>query len=190
MNNDELIAAGHELAKCLDNEPLIDIAKMIVRLADKLDVTTLALREKTKQCEQVAQAVGWVDGGNFTLAEAVAGHVSGLKAATQRSEELAAENAAIKALNDCLSEELREYESDGAFEGPKMHLLWWKTETPATDAFLAEQRAQGVEMLSKRRRAAAEIARNNNDEMAWVSLEFEAARAEQFAAELRKGGAA
>ena len=55
MNNDELIAAGHELAKCLDsNTPLIDIAKMIVRLADKLDVTTLALREKTKQCEQLA----------------------------------------------------------------------------------------------------------------------------------------
>ncbi|WP_237720988.1 hypothetical protein [Cronobacter malonaticus] len=55
MNNDELIAAGHELAKCLDsNTPLLDIAKMIVRLADKLDVTTLALREKTKQCEELA----------------------------------------------------------------------------------------------------------------------------------------
>lgn len=54
MNNDELISAGHELAKCLDKEPLLDIAKMIVRLADKLDVTTLALREKTKQCEAMA----------------------------------------------------------------------------------------------------------------------------------------
>ncbi|WP_239984479.1 hypothetical protein [Cronobacter sakazakii] len=55
MNNDELIAAGHELAKCLDSDtPLIDITKMIVRLADKLDVTTLALREKTKHCEQLA----------------------------------------------------------------------------------------------------------------------------------------
>jgi hypothetical protein len=55
MNNDELIAAGHELAKCLDsNTPLLDIAKMIVRLADKLDVTTLALREKTKQCDALA----------------------------------------------------------------------------------------------------------------------------------------
>lgn len=115
QNNDELIAAGHELAKCLDsNTPLLDIAKMIVRLADKLDVTTAALREKAKQCEQ-----------------------------------LAAENTGIKALNDCLSEELREYESDGAFEGPKMHLLWWKTETPVTDAFLREVRAQGVEMLAE-----------------------------------------
>lgn len=62
-----------------------------------------------------------------------------------------AENSAIKVMNDCLSEELRGYESDGAFEGPKMHLLWWKVETPATDAFLAEVRAQGVtEYASKR----------------------------------------
>ncbi|WP_105608986.1 hypothetical protein [Cronobacter sakazakii] len=55
MNNDELIAAGHELAKCLDsNTPLIDIAKLLSKMATQLDVTTLALREKTKQCEQLA----------------------------------------------------------------------------------------------------------------------------------------
>ena len=45
----------------------------------------------------------------------------------------------------CLSEELRGYESDGAFEGPNMHLLWWKSETPATDAALAANEARGVE---------------------------------------------
>lgn len=61
MNNDELIAAGHELAKCIDsNTPLLDIAKMIVRLADKLDVTTLALREKTKQCDELALKLDYV----------------------------------------------------------------------------------------------------------------------------------
>lgn len=67
--------------------------------------------------------------------------------AESKCGELAAENSTIKVMNDCLSEEMRGYESDGAFEGPKMHLLWWKAETPATDAFLAEMRAQGVEML-------------------------------------------
>lgn len=61
-----------------------------------------------------------------------------------RSNALAAENSAVKAMNDCLSEELRGYESDGAFEGPKMHLLWWKAETPATDAFLAEVLASAI----------------------------------------------
>lgn len=45
-------------------------------------------------------------------------------------KQLAAENVQIKAMNDCLSEELRGYESDSAFEGPKMHLLWWQVETP------------------------------------------------------------
>ncbi|MCE9898998.1 hypothetical protein [Raoultella terrigena] len=59
--------------------------------------------------------------------------------------QLAAENLAIKSMNDCLSEELRGYESDGAFEGPMMHLLWWKTETSATDAYLAGIKADGVE---------------------------------------------
>nr|WP_249424318.1 hypothetical protein [Citrobacter freundii] len=64
--------------------------------------------------------------------------------AESKCRELAAENSAIKVMNDCLSEEMRGYESDGAFEGPKMHLLWWKAETPATDAFLAEVRAQSA----------------------------------------------
>ncbi|EPN1620223.1 hypothetical protein ACTV1I_002545 [Cronobacter dublinensis] len=175
MNNDELIAAGHELAKCLDNEPLLDIAKMIVRLADKLDVTTLALREKTKQCEQVAQAVGWVEGGNFTLAEAVAGHVSGLKAATQRGEEMAAENAALKAMT---------VETDPALE-TILIAVSPQEPTPATDAFIAEQRAQGVEMFSERQRSYIGKPSKNDAASSYCSRE-----ALQFAAQLRQGGAA
>ncbi|WP_234005963.1 hypothetical protein [Cronobacter sakazakii] len=166
MNNDELIAAGHELAKCLDsNTPLMDIAPLLSKMATQLDVTTAALREKTKQCEQ-----------------------------------LAAENAALKAICDDRRTfimngvqmgyiKVPTVETDPALETIRIAVSP-QEKTPATDAFLREVRAQGVEMLSKRRRAAAEIARNNNDEMAWVSLEFEAARAEQFAAELRQGAAA
>lgn len=60
-------------------------------------------------------------------------------------QQLAAENVQIKAMNDCLSEELRGYESDGAFEGPKMHLLWWQVETPATDRIVAGIKAEGAE---------------------------------------------
>ncbi|MFA1777127.1 hypothetical protein AB9Q15_17215 [Klebsiella pneumoniae] len=64
--------------------------------------------------------------------------------------QLAAENVQIKAMNDCLSEELRGYESDSAFEGPKMHLLWWQVETPATDRIVAAQRSAFVdEAVSK-----------------------------------------
>ena len=65
-------------------------------------------------------------------------------------QQLAAENVQIKAMNDCLSEELRGYESDSAFEGPKMNLLWWQVETPATDRIVAAQRSAFVdEAVSK-----------------------------------------
>ncbi|MEB4673199.1 hypothetical protein MXL54_00215 [Enterobacteriaceae bacterium G50] len=60
-------------------------------------------------------------------------------------KKLVAENAAIKVMNDCLAEELRGYESDGAFDGPSMHMLWWKCETPATDSILRAAEARGVE---------------------------------------------
>lgn len=79
------------------------------------------------------------------LAENLGNAILGEQEALQRVNALAVENAAIKAMNDCLSEELRGYESDGAFEGPNMHHLWWKAETPATDAALAAIQAQGVE---------------------------------------------
>ncbi len=78
--------------------------------------------------------------------------------AESKCRELVVECSTIKAMSDCLSEELRGYESDGAFEGPKMHLLWWKAETPATDAFLAEVRAQvhkeGAHFVANRMLAA------------------------------------
>ncbi|EQA5722284.1 hypothetical protein ACX4ER_003909 [Cronobacter dublinensis] len=157
MNNDELIAAGHELAKCLDNEPLLDIAKMIVRLADKLDVTTAALREKTKQCEQ-----------------------------------LAAENAALKdyhpqpqgvAMMTALDaffehEDVPEQGMMAAFE-----ILFCKQpETPATDAFIAEQRAQGVESGIKT------IFTMMNHQAPGVKDSINVL--EKHAAELRQGGSA
>ncbi|WP_431614677.1 hypothetical protein [Enterobacter kobei] len=97
-------------------------------------------------------------------------------------EKMAAELQSVKAMNDCLSEELRGYESDGAFEGPKMHLLWWQCETPNHDAFLAEVRAQGVEMF------AAYCGEENS-----VFVEAKAYyrslpdAAYEFAAQLRKG---
>ncbi|POP42358.1 hypothetical protein CHU32_03745 [Superficieibacter electus] len=85
---------------------------------------------------------------------------------------LAAENSTIKVMNDCLSEELRGYESDGEFEGPKMHLLWWKTETPATDRFIAEQQAIGLERFAEM--YALEAAKES-DYSTWKSFASNAA---------------
>jgi len=50
LNNKELVAVGHEFAKALSSDtPIIDIAKMMSRLAERLDCTTAALRETVKQ---------------------------------------------------------------------------------------------------------------------------------------------
>ncbi|MFK8476784.1 hypothetical protein ACI74D_12895, partial [Enterobacter kobei] len=74
------------------------------------------------------------------VVESVEGDMVGYEdyaALEARCAALAAELQTVKAMNDCLSEELRGYESDGAFEGPKMHLLWWQCETPNHGDFMA-----------------------------------------------------
>jgi len=63
----------------------------------------------------------------------------------QKLDALGHENATIKTMNDVLSEELRGYESDGAYDGPVAHKLWHSnSETPATDAYLNSVRAEAV----------------------------------------------
>ncbi|ELA1822419.1 hypothetical protein RFI26_003340 [Salmonella enterica] len=146
----ELAKLGHERAAELKSScgavDVRSVAKLISDLATQLEVQLVL---GNAQAVQLANA-------------------------ESKCRELAAENGVIKAMNDCLSEELRGYESDGAFEGPKMHLLWWKVETPATDAFLAEVRAQGVEMFGEHVKAY-------NHSAGWQS--------KHFAAQLRKGAA-
>lgn len=109
--------------------------------------------------------------------------------AESKCRELAAENSTIKVMNNCLSEELRGYESDGAFEGPKMHLLWWKAETPSTDAFLSEVRAQGVEKYAEQLKSEADRAEETGWEDAAKFLRSESEKVLAFAAQLRQGAA-
>lgn len=50
LSNKELVAVGHQFAKAMSSDTAImDIAKIVSRLAERLDCTTLALREMTKQ---------------------------------------------------------------------------------------------------------------------------------------------
>ncbi|EPE7077422.1 hypothetical protein ACSMAD_001869 [Cronobacter sakazakii] len=204
MNNDELIAAGHELAKCLDsNTPLIDIAKMIVRLADKLDVTTLALREKTKQCEQLAA------------------ENAGLKAAFDKPQAYLSWHAIPPTWEDPLPcgeyldvhNEAGHKNSDGTDCWPVYAKP--EIETPATDAFLREVKSQarqeGAYFVANRMLAAwdagfiEDTAKNAADiaRMILTSTEFmgdapdgdfDRAFADsvlaEIASELRQGGAA
>lgn len=62
--------------------------------------------------------------------------------------------------------------------------VYFRVETQTTDAFLAEVRAQGVEMF------AAVLRRKGDDAFFDAIAEAQANAADQFAAQLRQGGAA
>ncbi len=98
---------------------------------------------------------------------------------------LAAENAGLKnfIVSDChvahiepetfYEEEVTRYVSADGYE----------PETPATDAFLAEARAQGVEMFAASERKLAEKHASTIDTS---SVDYGAARADDFAVQLRQ----
>ncbi|WP_341799979.1 hypothetical protein [Klebsiella michiganensis] len=135
--------------------------------------------------EQVNELIQSLEGaGELSIKE------TKVMALAKAYQQLAAENAQIKAMNDCLSEELRGYESDGAFEGPKMHLLWWQVETPATDRIVGGLRADGVELFAAEQRGVAERLQKRNVAVAARSISFcldSAEEAEVFAKQLREG---
>ena len=55
LSNKELVAVGHQFAKAMSADtPIIDMAKIVSRLAERLDCTTAALREMTKQRDALA----------------------------------------------------------------------------------------------------------------------------------------
>jgi len=59
LSNKELVAVGHQFAKAMSSDTaIIDMAKIVSRLAERLDCTTLALREMTKQRDALAAENG------------------------------------------------------------------------------------------------------------------------------------
>ncbi|OJR41025.1 hypothetical protein BK380_01590 [Escherichia coli] len=91
---------------------------------------------------------------------------------------MAAENTSLKQsekeFNDFCREEFSEWEDD-------------VTETPATDAFLAEARSQGVEMFAQWCRGERDFTLIDEDVADAAAYEECVKRAEYFADQLRKG---
>ncbi|WP_368533490.1 hypothetical protein [Enterobacter hormaechei] len=94
-------------------------------------------------------------------------------------EALAVENAGLKESRKNLAEFIHE-ELDADYP------LNMDVETPATDAFLAEERAQGVEMFAAHKRERQQALRSRSMRMSEEAAGM-AADAENFADELRKG---
>ncbi len=122
LNNKELVAVGHQFAKTMSSDTaIIDMAKIVSRLAERLDCTSLALREMTKQ------------------RAALAAENAGLK---QNTPDLQTMMSALDAF--FADDEVPERAMLGAY-----NILRSAVPTPATDAFLAEVRAQGVESFAR-----------------------------------------
>ncbi|EHH6138840.1 hypothetical protein QOQ34_001243 [Escherichia coli] len=120
-----LVAAGHEMASELKAEcgavDMRSVAKLISDLATQLVRANALAEDHQRAIESIKQADAAV------------------KLAHEKFSELAAENAALKQsekeFNNFCRQEYYGWEDDF-------------TETPATDAFLAEVRAQGVDMAA------------------------------------------
>ncbi|QIM43332.1 hypothetical protein [Leclercia adecarboxylata] len=118
LNNKELVAVGHQFAKTMSSDtPIIDMAKIVSRLAERLDCTTVALREMTKQRDGLAAEVHAVK--NYRPQPGGA--------------------AMMKALDAFEAQD--DYPEGGMADAFEI-LCCKSVESPAIDAFLAEVRAQ------------------------------------------------
>lgn len=116
------------------------------------------------------------------------------KLAQEATENLVQERNALAAENTALKKSEVEFNEYCRRECEDVGDTWVDdfTETPATDAFLAEVRAQGVEMFADKYRAqltALPTTSENIFDAAHVSLRYQIFDADEFAAQLRKGAA-
>lgn len=194
LNNKELVEAGHKFAKALSGDTaIIDIAKMVSRLAERLDCTTAALREMTKQRDALAAENGQMLRLLTDISENHDEYVN--------QDKYLYAGVPMDYVSEINAYVLRDVEAENPFK--------------ATDAYLAEVRAhsrkEGAHFVANRMLAAWEAgfiddtAKNAADiaRMILTSTEFMADAPEgdfdrsfadgvleDIAAQLRQGGAA
>ncbi|EME9256042.1 hypothetical protein V1M32_001955 [Escherichia coli] len=197
-----LVAAGHEMASELKAEcgavDMRSVAKLISNLATQLEVQLVRANALAEDHQRAIESIKQAD--------------AAVKLAHEKFSALAAENAGLKS---CAMDEIKVINrggqaycvKDGVQVNP-MYARGWndyrakslQSDTPATDAFLAEVRAQGVD-------AAIEAAKNLVAQE-YECKDFKAAQSDccmhpgsdlvgkvemtewlvDFAAQLRKGG--
>ncbi|QCZ40696.1 hypothetical protein FGL54_22735 [Enterobacter cloacae] len=122
------------------------------------------------------------------IAKMVSNLATQLDVQLARSNALAAENAVLKQFPDQIVGFIGKLGSSeiGSETKEKIEAAAKKIKTPATDAFLAEVRAQGVEMFAAHKRERQQALRSRSMRMSEEAAGM-AADAENFADELRKG---
>ena len=125
LSNKELVAVGHQFAKAMSSDtPIIDMAKIVSRLAERLDCTTAALHEMTKQRDALAAENGQMLRLLIDISE---NHLEYLS----EGEDCMMAGVPLDYVSEINAYVARDVEAENPFK--------------ATDAFLAEVRAQGVE---------------------------------------------
>lgn len=185
-----LVAAGHEMASELKAEcgavDMRSVAKLISDLATQLEVQLVRANALAEDQQKAIESIKQAD--------------AAVKLAHEKFSALAAENAGLKSAHPQpfgpeMMKALDAYEKhqDEVPETGMLNAFFIlrdsiRVETPATDAFLAEVRAQGVEMYADNLDNGADDAERGGFDYAVKFLRSEASSVRLFAAELRKGG--
>ncbi|HCW1488862.1 TPA: hypothetical protein RPC34_001243 [Escherichia coli] len=173
-----LVAAGHEMASELKAEcgavDMRSVAKLISDLATQLEVQLVRANALAEDHQSAIESIKQAD--------------AAVKLAHEKFSALAAENAG---LNKFIAQSCYVFdgEQDELSDAYICAIDGRMPQTPATDAFLAEVRAQGVEMLAKNHQSIVNALKGDS---LFSDGEYRHAAivsaAVYFAAELRKGG--
>lgn len=181
-----LVSAGHEMASELKAEcgavDMRSVAKLISDLATQLEVQLVRANALAEDHQRAIESIKQAD--------------SAVKLAHEKFSALAAENAAM---HETIEAVRSVADNSSGIAGWHLNgdIATWEEilpeindiETPATDAFLAEVRAQGVEMLAKNHQSIVNALKGDS---LFSDGEYRHAAivsaAVYFAAELRKGG--
>ncbi|EEQ4845546.1 ead/Ea22-like family protein [Escherichia coli] len=180
-----LVAAGHEMASELKAEcgavDMRSVAKLISDLATQLEVQLVRANAQAEDQQKAIESIKQAD--------------AAVKLAHEKFSALAAENElarkAVQAFCDVVGDNTEVIAEVIGRDSVLVILEDMKAtgNMPATDAFLAEVRAQGVEMLAKNHQSIVNALKGDS---LFSDGEYRHAAivsaAVYFAAELRKGG--
>ena len=179
-----LVAAGHEMASELKAEcgavDMRSVAKLISDLATQLEVQLVRANALAEDHQSAIESIKQAD--------------AAVKLAHEKFSALATENElarkAVQAFCDVVGDNTEVIAEVVWRDGVLVILEAMKAtgNMPATDAFLAEVRAQGVEMYADNLDNGADDAERGGFDYAAKFLRSEASGVRLFADQLRKGG--
>lgn len=172
LNNKELVAVGHQFAKAMNADtPIIDMAKIVSRLAERLDCTTAALHATQAQRDQLSSENGQM---LRLLTDISENHLEYLS----EGEDCMMAGVPLDYISEINMYVSRDVEAENPFK--------------ETDAFLAEVRASMLEDLAKKKRDEKMSLHPDTFALGSViaALDMQANELEDLAAQIRQGGAA